>query len=280
MLQYNFLTFQDSGYGGGYLQLSQRDKNSNIRDFKITSSKGTSSNLILESVNDLIIKSSNITTINSKEMYFQKEDSAFGYWYLNESHGLCHDYSNGRKVFLNAASGNNDQTCFEIQEANNAVLFYIRPNGELRCQNFISETINGASAASIDSDINLKNSIQPFTDKHDILFDNLQGVSFKYNKGDSNRTHFGFIAQPTAAAAKKAGIALDDFAPICIRNILGETQEEQTWGIRYEEFVALNTDQIQKAKKRISELEIKCSNYEARIRRLEELILSQQGGDL
>lgn len=137
-----------------------------------------------------------------------------------------------------------------------------------------------AAAATADSDINLKNTIQPFTDKHDILFDNLQGVTFKYNNGSSNRTHFGFIAQPTAKAAEKAGISLDDFAPVCIRNISGEAEEEQTWGIRYEEFVALNTDQIQKAKKRISELETKCSDYEARIRRLEELILPQQGGDL
>lgn len=160
-----------------------------------------------------------------------------------------------------------------IDEKSNAYI-RIQPNGI-----YLSHVAQ-LDSPSTDSDINLKNTIQPFTDKHDILFDNLKGVTFKYNNGDSNRIHFGFIAQPTAEAAEKAGIALDEFAPVCIRNISGETQEEQTWGIRYEEFVALNTDQIQKAKKRISELEIKCLDYEARIRRLEELILSQQGGDL
>jgi hypothetical protein len=50
------------------------------------------------------------------------------------------------------------------------------------------------SAAKTDSDLRLKNSINSLSPNYEILFDNLQPVSYKYNNGTSNRTHIGFIA--------------------------------------------------------------------------------------
>jgi hypothetical protein len=44
------------------------------------------------------------------------------------------------------------------------------------------------------SDRRLKNTIQCFNDKYEILFDNLKPVSYKYNNGTSGRTHTGFVA--------------------------------------------------------------------------------------
>ena len=51
-----------------------------------------------------------------------------------------------------------------------------------------------ASSASTTSDVRLKNSIAPLSQDYEIIFDNLEPVSYKYNNGTSGRTHIGFIA--------------------------------------------------------------------------------------
>ena len=51
-----------------------------------------------------------------------------------------------------------------------------------------------------------------------------------------------------------AGLTTQDFAALCISD---EGTDNETWRLRYSEFVALNTWQIQKLKQRIAELETK-----------------------
>ena len=77
---------------------------------------------------------------------------------------------------------------------------------------------------------------------------------YKYNDGTSGRLHSGFIAQEVDEAATAAGISRAEFAAVCISEI---GTERESWGLRYEEFVALNTYEIQKLKARIAELEAK-----------------------
>ena len=84
------------------------------------------------------------------------------------------------------------------------------------------------------------------------MFDALKPRLYKYNDGTSGRLHTGFVAQEVEEAAIGAGISREEFAALCITD---EGKEGESWGLRYEEFIALNTYEIQKLKKRLSELE-------------------------
>jgi hypothetical protein len=57
-----------------------------------------------------------------------------------------------------------------------------------------------------------------------------------------------------------ANISSSEFAGLVIRN--PDTEQEE-WGLRYEEFIAINTQEIQKLKARVTELENKLASYEA-----------------
>lgn len=114
------------------------------------------------------------------------------------------------------------------------------------------------------SDETLKKDIEYFktVEDYDVLFDNLNPVRYKYINGTSNRYHTGFIAQDVVEALSIANLTTQDFAAVCL-----EKNEDSTsrWYLRRDEFVALNTWQIQKAKARITELEEKVANLEARL---------------
>lgn len=105
-----------------------------------------------------------------------------------------------------------------------------------------------------DSDLNLKNTITSLSSSYSTLFDSLHPVTYKYNNGTSDRLHIGFIAQEVDEAISVAGLTRQDFAGLCILN---EDAEDERWGLRYGEFVALNTSEIQKLKARVAELEQK-----------------------
>ena len=132
--------------------------------------------------------------------------------------------------------------------------FSIDGSAKAVCNNnlYITGNWTGSSAGSISSDRNKKNSITEFGEAYEVLFDNLLPCLFKYNDGTSDRLHSGFIAQEVKDAMDAAGIPTSDFAALCIANAGKDTEE---WSLRYEEFVALNTYEIQKLKKRLSELE-------------------------
>lgn len=106
---------------------------------------------------------------------------------------------------------------------------------------------------SSSSDLRLKNSIEDLSSSlyYQNFFDNLKPKSFKYNKEDKN-IHIGFIAQEVNQALKDNNLNVQDFA---FSKLVGKPGEEAYWTLRYEEFIALNTWQIQKLKQRVTELE-------------------------
>lgn len=110
----------------------------------------------------------------------------------------------------------------------------------------------GQSSINSTSDKNEKNSIEHLSDKYGVFFDELQPVRYKFNQNDSNRYHVGFIAQDVAAALSVAEISTSDFA-----GYLAYKKEDGStgYGLRYSEFIALNTYEIQKLKSRVAELE-------------------------
>lgn len=115
---------------------------------------------------------------------------------------------------------------------------------------------------AVTSDINKKNTISPLSNNYSILFDNLKPVTYKYNNGTSNRLHTGFIAQEVEKALYKANLSTRDFAGL-INN--GEEEDELgVYSLRYSEFIALNTHEIQKLKARVNELENKLALLESK----------------
>ena len=133
--------------------------------------------------------------------------------------------------------------------------------GWLRGSWYVDNEYDG-SGNSISSDINKKHSIVDMPEQYSTFFDNINPVIYKYNNGTSDRYHTGFIAQEVESALNVAKISTQDFAGLVIDNM---GKEDESYYLRYSEFVALNTWQIQKAKARITELEEKVANLEARL---------------
>lgn len=103
------------------------------------------------------------------------------------------------------------------------------------------------------SDIRMKKNISLYDDRYDVLFDNLIPCRYKYINGESDRFHTGFIAQEVVQALEDSGLTTKDFAAVCQESI----GEDGIWYLRRDEFIALNTWQIQKLKARVTELENK-----------------------
>lgn len=94
-----------------------------------------------------------------------------------------------------------------------------------------------------------KHDIESLDDRYSILFDNIEPVRFKYNNGQSDRYHTGFILDELKSAMDVAGVDSSEFAAYCVR-------DEQTGegGIRYEEIIALLVKEVQALKKEIKEI--------------------------
>lgn len=107
-------------------------------------------------------------------------------------------------------------------------------------------------AANNTSDAREKNTINSLDDEENMnqLFDCLKPSAFYYNKGSGyieTQRHMGFIAQDVSDAIKQAGIKCD--------MALFDHFNEDKLGVNKQELIALCVWQIQKLKKRVSELE-------------------------
>lgn len=102
------------------------------------------------------------------------------------------------------------------------------------------------------SDLRVKNSIEILNDNYEHFFDLLVPKRYKYNGGTSDRYHTGFIAQEVVSALEESQLDTTDFAAVMLTN---PDTEDECWHLRRDEFVALNTWQIQKLKARVTELE-------------------------
>lgn len=112
------------------------------------------------------------------------------------------------------------------------------------------------------SDIRTKKDITEFNSNYEIFFDNLKPKSYKYIHGESGRTHTGFIAQEVVEALNTAQLTTQDFAGACLD--FGN-EEDGYWYLRRDEFISLNTWQIQKLKARTTELENRVAELEAKV---------------
>lgn len=95
------------------------------------------------------------------------------------------------------------------------------------------------------SDRRIKNSIQELNSAYEVFFDSLRPVIFKYN-GIDDCIHTGFIAQEVEEAAQQAGLDETMLAAVLKR--------DDTYGLRYIEFIALCVGEIQKLKQELKEI--------------------------
>ena len=128
------------------------------------------------------------------------------------------------------------------------------------------DKIYANSSSIITSDKNEKNNIVPLTAIYSSFFDRLIPVSYKFNENTNNRTHFGFIAQDVEQALLDIDLTTQDFAGICYWDRKDGTKG---YGLRYEEFIALNTHEIQKLKKRVTEQDTEILELKEKLLKLE-----------
>lgn len=111
---------------------------------------------------------------------------------------------------------------------------------------YIEQCYGSAEAAST-SDRNKKNSISYDLDRYDPFFDGLQPCIFKLNNGTSGRYHTGLVAQDVELMLAECDIPTTDFA--------GFIKMEDSYALRYGEFIALLIWQVQQLKARVATLE-------------------------
>lgn len=123
------------------------------------------------------------------------------------------------------------------------------------------------------SDERLKKDIVDFNVSHDEFFDLIQPKEFRYNNrrmsGSVNKLHFGFIYQNIIDAAEQANI--NDLS-------LHWLKSDGYGNVDKQEFIALNTWQIQKLKKRASAAETRIMNLEATVAELKAQLQTLTAG--
>lgn len=132
--------------------------------------------------------------------------------------------------------------------------------------------VYAATSAISTSDRNMKKNIRQMgeDERYEKMFHQLQPVIYQFIDNSSDREHSGFIAQDVLEAMNKAGIDSKEFAGyiemlVYKKDESGEDTEEverTEYGLRYEEFIALNTMMLQKSMERISELERRLEKLE------------------
>lgn len=104
------------------------------------------------------------------------------------------------------------------------------------------------------SDRRAKSNITELSNDFDTFFDKLKPVRFSYNN-DPGKTHVGYIAQDVEEAAQ-ASLA-KEYSDVFYKTPGGGLPQ---YSLYYNDFIALNTYEIQKLKKRVAELETLLKN--------------------
>lgn len=151
----------------------------------------------------------------------------------------------GNNIWMDASQG---ATFFDgtiVPNGNNRYLCGTSPNrwSDIWCTN---GALNG-------SDENIKNSIEELPEKYLVFIDNVIPRRFKFNDGTSNRYHTGFIAQNVKEAMDTAGISDLEFAGWA-KDV--DADGNDTYALRYTEFLAPMLAKIKQLEARIAELEV------------------------
>lgn len=205
-------------------------------------------------------------------------------------HGLdSSDYYGSKKPGLLLRQGSNFFQVFPT--SNNSSASTDIGHSSYKFRNIVGRTLYSDSGTVSTSDRNLKHDITNLSDEIvEKIVDGLIPKSFKFNDGDSGRTHYGIIAQELEELLISIGIDPNDFAPLVKvwedkivkteRNIIGQdgnpqtiiettiekdTDKEPTYHIRYEEFIMILVQYCQNLKKKNTDLEDKYNELTSKV---------------
>lgn len=181
----------------------------------------------------------------------------------------------GRKINIHDTRGYTDRS---VTVSNGTSAADISPTTDIsislgssaskRWKSVYAQYMYVSSGTAVTSDRNLKNTINDLdTEMSKELITRLKPSSFKYNESESDRTHFGLIAQDVEEALKEIGLTTKDFAGLVIENEKSEDgkEENKTYALRYEEFIAPLIKVVQMQQKTIENLEERLSKLENQI---------------
>lgn len=217
--------------------------------------------------------------------------SAYGSKYIH--HNIC--IPNGTMIFAQNTSGTWGESFCGCSAANNITMGYASYLNKLGEGKFFGNRIvlvsntdvrlGSTSGTVVTSDRNLKNDIEDVDDKYATFYNALRPVSYKYAVGNSGRPHIGFIAQEVEEALELAGMTTDNFAGICISDVVIDEEHEdpdmnyahnkglkQIYSLRYEEFIGLNTYMIQKLNDKVQEQQEEIDSLKEEMQQLKEMV--------
>lgn len=128
-------------------------------------------------------------------------------------------------------------------------------------------TVYGQDGSVLHSDKDVKNDISYEMQKYENFYELIKPVYYKLNEGTSNRYHIGYIYQDIESALLESGLTSQDFAGVVKAY---QNNGELFCGLRYEEFIPLNTYMIQKTRKELEKKDKKIQQLENKIDELEQ----------
>lgn len=198
----------------------------------------------------------NTNICSSKEIYTNDKTHAY-----DGTQGVCVS-SNGRVYVV---GDSNDTTTgkpgvvFSFNKATSSTSYILETaSGVLTVKGTLKATVDSSSDERIKKDFdNL--------DKFEGFYNDLSPCCFRM-KSDDERYHIGFVAQQVEQSLQNNGLTKDDFGALNITPYEGDIdkssndcvgrykdtgikQGEDSYGIVYSEFIALNTHMIQKLQK-------------------------------
>lgn len=133
--------------------------------------------------------------------------------------------------------------------------------------------IYSTTAVDVGSDRRLKEDIVDVNENLENMFMELRPVTYKLKEDNDNRIHSGFIAQEVEECMNNNNISYDEFAAlnksmpdddIEPKFYTEDGKPDYEYSLKYTEFIPLNTHMIQKAFKRIEELEERILELESK----------------
>lgn len=205
-----------------------------------------------------------LNTYNNGSIYLDTHNTAGSINFMSETH--CNSNLILTKPYTKLAGYNNAQTaCFDLVQlteytsgANHVRLGSEALNTEIYGASIylkVSSAVYVNDVPVHGSDRNIKKEISSIDEKYDTFFNKLNPVTYKFIDGQSGRFHSGFISQEVEEALIQSGLTTNDFAGFVKYN--DPKTNDEKYGLRYEEFISLNTHMIQQLRKKIEELEEK-----------------------
>lgn len=241
----------------GNLRIYQTDKSTNSNYFPLSLTKDTLVANKITASGNLQANNMLITPVNDNETVSFKMGAKNN---TNNSSYPClwlRQFSNGFQFLPNSNNGN----------------VYIG-HQDYQFGHVYARNIYNSSGIITTSDKNKKHDIKDLESEFvGKIIDGLSAKSFKYNDGNSGRTHFGIIAQDLEKLLEELGISSVDFAPLVkdytdkeinigkdtegnpITELQKDYDAQPIYNVRYEEFIMILVKYCQDLKKSIKDLQ-------------------------